>query len=201
MLDILFSSKARVEVLKLFLFNPDNDFYQRQISLLTHQPIRAVQREVNKLEKIGLIKKSIEGNRIYYKTNKKCPIFEELKGILLKTTGIAEVLKGNLWESKNIQFAFIYGSYAKGEERLSSDIDLLVVGDIASKRLSSVLSKPKRELNREINYAVFSLQEFRRRIKQKDHFLNAVLKEKKIFIIGREDEFKRTVKSGQVKVT
>jgi predicted nucleotidyltransferase len=190
-----------VEVLKLFLFNPDNDFYQRQISLLTHQPIRAVQREVNKLEKIGLIKKSIEGNRIYYKTNKKCPIFEELKGILLKTTGIAEVLKGNLLESKSIQFAFIYGSYAKGEERLSSDIDLLVVGDIASKRLSSVLSKPKRELNREINYAVFSLQEFRRRIKQKDHFLNAVLKEKKIFIIGREDEFKRTVKSGQVKVT
>jgi len=200
-LDILFSSKARVEVLKLFLFNPDNDFYQRQISLLTHQPIRAVQREVNKLEKIGLIKKSIEGNRIYYKTDKKCPIFEELKGILLKTTGIAEVLKGNLLESKNIQFAFIYGSYAKGEERLSSDIDLLVVGDITSKRLSSVLSKPKRELNREINYAVFSLQEFRRRIKQKDHFLNAVLKEKKIFIIGREDEFKRTVKSGQVKVT
>ncbi len=191
----LFSSKTRVEILKLFLFNPQDSFYQRQISAITHQPIRGVQREVIKLESIGLIEKSIQGNRIYYKTNKKCPIFEQLKMILFKSVGIAEVLEKNLKKRNNIKIAFIYGSYAKGQENLLSDIDLMVVGSITSKELSSILSKPKRELTREINYAVFPQQEFRERIRNKDHFLNAVLKDKKIFIVGNKNELKAIIKS------
>lgn len=194
MLDSLFSSKARQEILKLFLLNPDNEYYQRQISLVTHNAIRAVQREVVKLGKIGLIEKSVRGNRIYYKANRKCPIFEDLKRVLLKSTGIAGVLKKNLSGNDKIGFAFIYGSYAKNQENLSSDIDLLVIGNITSRKLSGLLAKPKRELNREINYAVFGLQEFKNRLKQKDHFLSSMLKEQKIFIIGDENEFKGIVK-------
>lgn len=195
MIDKLFSSKARVEILKLLLFNPEGSFYQRQISTLAHQSIRGVQREMEKLESIGLVEKSIQGNRIYYKVNKKCPIFEELKRILFKSVGIAEVLKKNLKNTETIIFAFIYGSYAKGKENLLSDIDLLVVGSITSRELSTLLSKPKSELGREINYAVFPLQEFKERIRKKDHFLNTVLKDKKIFVIGSEDELKRITKS------
>jgi len=201
MLNELFSSRARVEILKLFLFNPENSFYQRQISTLTRQSIRGVQREAERLEKIGLIEKSIQGNRIYYKVNKKCPIFEELKRILFKSVGIAEVLKENLKKSDNIKIAFIYGSYAKAEENLLSDIDLLIIGSINSKELSSLLSKPKRELSREINYAVFPLQEFRKKVRQKDHFLNTILKEKKIFIIGDENQVKAITKSRQIKAS
>ena len=201
MLNELFSSRARVEILKLFLFNPENSFYQRQISTLTRQSIRGVQREAERLEKIGLIEKSIQGNRIYYKVNKKCPIFEELKRILFKSVGIAEVLKENLKKSDNIKIAFIYGSYAKAEENLLSDIDLLIIGSINSKELSSLLSKPKRELSREINYAVFPLQEFRKKVRQKDHFLNTILKEKKIFIIGDENQVKTITKSRQIKAS
>lgn len=196
MIDKLFSSKSRVEILKLLLFNPEDSFYQRQISIFAHQPIRSVQREMEKLESIGLIEKSVQGNRIYYKVNKRCPIFEELKRILFKSVGIAEVLKENLKNTGNIIIAFIYGSYAQGKENLLSDIDLLIVGFITSRELSTLLSKPKRELGREINYAVFPPHEFKERIRQKDHFLNAVLEGKKIFIIGNEDELKRTVKSG-----
>ena len=70
MINKLFSSKTRVEILKLLLFNPENSFYQRQISALTHQSIRGVQREVEKLQQLGLIEKSVQGNRIYYKVNK-----------------------------------------------------------------------------------------------------------------------------------
>jgi predicted nucleotidyltransferase len=195
-IDKLFSSKSRVEILKLFLFNPEDSFYQRQISIFAHQPIRSVQREMEKLESIGLIEKSVQGNPIYYKVNKRCPIFEELKRILFKSVGIAEVLKENLKNTGNIIIAFIYGSYAQGKENLLSDIDLLIVGFITSRELSTLLSKPKRELGREINYAVFPPQEFKEKIRQKDHFLNAVLEGKKIFIIGNEDELKRTVKSG-----
>ncbi len=195
MINNLFSSKTRVEILKLFLFNPENSFYQREISELSHQPIRAVQREVEKLLILGLIRKSIQGNRIYYQVNKYCPIFEELKTIFLKSVGIAEALKENLKEIEDVQIAFIYGSCAKGEESLLSDIDVLVIGNITARRLSSSLSKPKRDLGRVINYGVFTSQEFKERINQKDHFLNSVLRGKKIFIIGNENELKKIIRS------
>ncbi len=197
MIDKLISSRARVEILKLFLFNPENSYYQRQISTLTHQPIQGVQREILKLESIGLIEKLIRGSRIYYKVNKSCPIFEDLKQILFKSVGIAEALKKDFKKAEKISFAFIYGSYAKGDENLSSDIDLFVIGSITSKELSTLISKPKRELGREINYAVFPFDEIKKRIKRKDHFLNDVMKGKKIFIIGSENELKRAIKSGQ----
>jgi len=200
MLNKLFSSKTRVEILKLFLFNANNSFYQRQISSLVKQSIRGVQREVDKLNRIGIIEKSTQGNRIYYKLNKKCPIVQDLKNIFFKSVGVAEVLRENFKEKK-IKFAFIYGSYAKGEESLLSDIDLMVIGDISLKELSNILSKPKKELMREINYVVFSLDEFINKAIQEDHFINSVLKDKKIFIIGSKNELKGLIKSGQAKAT
>jgi len=201
MLEILFSSKTRVEVLKLFLFNPQNSFYQRQISLLTHQPIRGVQREVIKLEKIGLIEKSVNGNRIYYKANRNCSIFEPLQELFLKSEGIGEVLKADLEKKENVQIAFIYGSYARGQENLQSDIDLMVIGNISSKELSSILSKPKRELSREINYVIFPSKEIRARVRKNDHFIESVFRDKKIFIVGSEDGLKAIAQSGQTKAS
>ena len=198
MLDKLFSSKTRVEILRLFLFKAGNSFYQRQISSLTNQPIRGVQREVEKLLKIGFLEKSIQGNRVYYKVNRNTPIFEDLKNIFFKSVGIAEALKENL-QDKKIEIAFIYGSYARGDESLLSDIDLMVIGGISSKHLSGLLSKPKTELMREINYAVFSLNEFIGKAIQKEHFINSVLIDKKIFIIGSDDGLKGLLKSGQAK--
>jgi uncharacterized protein len=198
MLDKLFSSKTRVEILRLFLFNASNSFYQRQISGLTNQSIRGVQREVEKLHKIGFLEKSVQGNRVYYKVNRNTPIFEDLKNIFFKSVGIAEALKENL-QDKKIKIAFIYGSYASGQESLLSDIDLMIIGDISSRQLSRLLSKPKTELMREINYAVFSLNEFISKATQKDHFINSVLRDKKIFIIGSDDELKGLIKSGQAK--
>ena len=196
MLDELFSSKARIEILKLFIFNPQDKFYQRQIALRAKQPIRAVQREVEKLENIGLIKKSVAGNRIYYNVDRSCPIYAELKGIIFKTAGIAPVLKTEFAKSKNIIAAFIYGSYAEGKEAPSSDIDLMIIGDISSRDISKALSGPKTELSREINYAVFKPAEFKNKITGEDHFLNSVLKKKKIFIVGSENELKRIINPG-----
>lgn len=193
MIEKLFSSRTRVEILRLFLFNPNDSFYQRQISSTIHQPIRGVQRELVRLESIGLIERSVQGNRVYYKVNTKFPIFDELRTIFFKTVGIAEVLKSDLKDKNDIEIAFIYGSCAKGQESLTSDIDLMVIGSIAPRRLSSILSKPKSELAREINYAVFSEREFRKRTHAKDHFLHSVLRDRKIFIVGNEDALKRVV--------
>ncbi len=193
MLTKLFSSEARIAILKLFLFNSGKAFYLRQISSLANQPIQAVQREVNKLVEIGLISKFTEGNRTYYQADKTCTIFEELKRIFLKTLGFAEVLKEHLTKSDDIKVAFIYGSYAKGKENLSSDIDLFIIGKISSKTLSSILSKPKKELGREVNYIIFSPIELSKKLKQKNHFINTVLKEDKLFIIGNENDLKAII--------
>jgi len=194
MITKLFSSKARVEILKLLLFNSDNTYYQRQISLLTNLPIRAVQRELKKLKEISLIEEKIEGNRVYYKTNRKCPIFKELKSIFLKTVGISQSLKKYLKKIKNsIEIAFIYGSYAKQTESISSDIDLFVIGNITLKQLSALLSKPKDEIGREINYNVYSQKEFRERIKRKDSFLTNLVNQPKIFLIGEKDALKKII--------
>ncbi len=186
----LFSSKARFEVMKLFLFNPENRYYQRRVSVLTGQPIQAVQRELKKLEDYGLLTKAAEGNRNYYKIDKKCPVYGELRVIFLKTAGIAGYLKNKI-SAKNIQAAFIFGSYAKGEENVSSDIDLFVVGSVKPRQLSTAISGAKKELGREINYVVMSRGEFARKAGEKDHFLKTVLRGKKIFIIGDENELKK----------
>ncbi|MFQ5905067.1 MAG: nucleotidyltransferase domain-containing protein [bacterium] len=190
MIEKLFSSKARVEILKLFLFNPDETFYQRSISKTTRQRIRGVQREVARLESVGLIERSVQGNRVYYKSNRDCPIFEDLTRIFLKTVGVARVLKESFRKGGKVKIAFIYGSYARGEESLLSDIDLLVIGSISSRELSRVLSKEKEELGREINYVVFTERELVEGVRKRDHFVREVLKGEKVFVVGSEDELK-----------
>ncbi|MCB4791675.1 MAG: nucleotidyltransferase domain-containing protein [Elusimicrobia bacterium] len=195
MLEQLFSSKARVDILRLFLFSSPKRFYQRQIEILTDQPIRAVQRETEKLVSMGLLEKESEGNRAYYRVNKNSPIFAELKSIFFKYVGIAEVLRSSLNSKEKIRTAFIYGSYANGNETPSSDIDLFVIGTLTSRELSGILSKPKKQLGHEINYSVIPEAEFRQKVKNKDHFLTSLMKEKKIFIIGTQNELKAIIRS------
>jgi len=195
-LNRLFTSKTRVEILKLFIFNPENSFYMRQISSLIGLAIIGVQRELANLETLGILSKYRDGNRIYFKIRKDCSIYSDLKNIMLKTAGIAEVLKNRLNDADEIDFAFIFGSYAKGEENLNSDIDLMVIGNITTKKLSKILSDAKVKLAREINYFTITPKEFRLKLKEKNHFISSIAKEEKIFLIGSKDEFKEFIKSG-----
>jgi predicted nucleotidyltransferase len=197
MLEELFGSRARVIILKTFLLDLERDFYQREISTITNLPIRAVQRELERLEKIGLVEKQIRGNRKYYRCRRDFPIFEELKSIILKTVALGNVLKDYLQKKKEkIELAFIYGSFAKGEENISSDIDLLIVGNITSKEASMLLSPAKNSLRREINFVVYDEKELLK--KKESYFLKQVLKEPKIFLVGNEGDIKRILKSRKV---
>lgn len=197
MLEELLGSRARVIILKTFLLDLERDFYQREISTITNLPIRAVQREVERLVKIGLVEKQIRGNRKYYRCRRDFPIFEELKSIILKTVALGNVLKDYLQKKKEkIELAFIYGSFAKGEENISSDIDLLLVGNITSKEASMLLSPAKNSLRREINFIVYDEKELLK--KKESHFLKQVLKEPKIFLVGNEGDIKRILKSRKV---
>jgi len=196
MLEELFGSRARVRILKTFLLNLERDFYQREIAAITNLPIRAVQREMERLVKIGLVEKQIRGNRKYYRCKSDFPIFEELKSIILKTVALGNVLKDYLQKKKEkIELAFIYGSFAKGEENISSDLDLLIVGNLTSKEVSMLLSSAKDMLRREINFVVYNEKEFSK--KKESHFLKRVLKEPKIFLVGDKSDLKGILKSGK----
>jgi len=187
-LEELFSSQARVAILKLFLLNAGNRYYLREIALLTEQPVQAVQRELPKLERIGLVTQTADGNRKYYQVNRECPIFPELKAIFLKTVGLGDALREYLSkEVGSIEVAFIYGSYARGEESIASDVDLLVVGTVTVTEVASVLSRARSELAREINPVVMSAGEFAGKLASGNHFVLSLLEEPKVFLVGNAE--------------
>ena len=195
MLEKLFSSKARIAVLRLFLLNPEERFYVREVAARTDQPRRAVQRELRKLEGIGLLEHTVDGNRKYYQVSKDCPIFPELKSMFLKTVGLGDVLREHLVEKgEAIQVAFIFGSYACGEEKATRDIDLFVIGSISSKELSGTLAQAQRELRREINPVVMSAEEFEGKVRADNHLVLSVVDGPKLFLVGDEANLARVAR-------
>lgn len=193
MLEELFSSQARVAILHLFLLSPDDRFYVREVAARTNQPRRAVQRELPKLEAIGLLDHTIDGNRKYYRVNKDCPIF-------LKTVGLGDALREFLGQAEGaIHVAFIYGSYAKGEESTTSDIDLFVVGTITARELSAVLATARSELGREINPVMMSPEEFTAKVASRNHFVLSLLEEPKTFLVGNAEDLESLAGQGKVK--
>jgi len=193
MLELLFSSTARVKVLALLLLNPETSFYQRQISALTGLPIRAVQREVQRLQTLGLLTSFTRGNQVHYQVNRDFFLFPELKNIFLKTIGLTALLGEALKGAENIALAFIYGSYAADQESVASDIDLLVVGTLSSRALHTTLQKAEKLAHRQINYVLFSPEEFRTKAQTGDGFLRNVLDGPKIFLIGDENALRALV--------
>ena len=192
MLKNLFSSETRILLLNQFLMNPDKEFYLRQISNNFKLSPRQVSLELKNLSKIELIVKRISGNQHHYSVNKQHPLFDELRNIFLKTVGLKDVIKNYLEPIESgIDFAFIYGSMANGSAATESDIDLMIIGSPAGRKFSGLMIKAGNELGREINFNIFSLDEFTNRIRSKDHFISSVMNSPKIFIIKDSNELNR----------
>lgn len=196
-LQALFTSQARVEVLKLFFLRSSGRHYLREISSLTDQPVRAIQRELARLEGAGLLISSVEGNRKYFQANRRSPVFSELRGLMVKTAGIADQFKKILQNrSDAIHVAFIFGSFARGSETMDSDIDLIVIGSMTSLELSRQLTPLKEQLDREMNPIMIRVDEFQENVKKGDPFTQSILEKPKIFLIGDGDELQEMVGGG-----
>jgi uncharacterized protein len=189
--NILFSGSRR-SILALLYGHADEEFYLREITRRAETGIGATQRELRQLSEAGLIQDVRRGRQVYYQANRKNPIFVELKSILAKTSGIRGILHEALTSLKDrIKLAFVYGSIARGEEKASSDVDLMVVGETNFSDVVSALTKMETKLGREVNPTVYGPREFSEKLAAKNHFLSAVAKEKKLFVIGDEREFRR----------
>lgn len=188
----LFTSDARARILRLLLMNPKERFYQRDIAERCALPLLSVQREMKNLAELRLVLEERDGNRIYYPLNPTFPILEELTRIVLKTCGVAQVLREHFGpEPQGIRAAFIFGSYAKGEPETWSDVDLMVVGAVRDLELTNAIAPAEEESERVINHLLYSPEEFARKIREDNNFLLTVLAEPKIFIMGGEDDLKR----------
>jgi predicted nucleotidyltransferase len=184
----LLSSNVKAEVFRLLFGLHGEPLHLREMERRSGLAVATVQQELGRLTRIGLVEARPDGNRTYYAARQDHPLFAEIRGLVLKTTGLADVLRRALEKEERITLAFIFGSIAQARERAHSDIDLLIVGDIGLRQVTKLLSGVADKVGREINPKVFTPQEFRRRKRTGDHFLNRVLAEPRIFVIGDEHE-------------
>lgn len=188
MLESLIRSKTARKVLTLFTTHPADRFYTRQLERLIKEPVSAVRRELKKLENSGFLLSKKDANIKYYWVNKEYPIFEEIKNIILKTSGLGNSLRGLIEKISGIKLAFIYGSVAKGEEKAASDLDLMIVGNIDSVKLHSIIAAIENKIDRAINYNLVNEKDFKGK---RTEFIKRILREEKIFLIGTENELQR----------
>jgi len=188
---ILFG-KVRRAILTVLFGRTEEAFYLRQIVRTTGFGLGPVQRELKQLTESGIIWRAVRGRQVYFQANLDSPIFPELKSLIVKTAGIGDTLRAGLASIADyIKIALIYGSIARGEEGLRSDIDLLVVGDIGFADVVVNLQAAQKILGREVNPTVYSLDEFRAKMRANHHFLTSVLKGPKIYLVGDENELRR----------
>ncbi len=194
-LSVTLFGKTRRAVLSLLYGHADEAFYVRQITRVAGVGVGAVQRELEQLLNAGIVIRMIRGRQVYYQANPDCPVFLELKNLVLKTAGAATVIRSALVPlADRIRVAFIFGSLAAGRERKGSDVDVLVVGEVTFGQVVSSIHEAQTTLHREINPTVYPPEEFQSKVAAGHHFLKSVLRGPLVFLIGDERDLGRLVK-------
>ena len=182
MLNYIITSKARRNVLKLFLTNPDRSFHLNEVARLSGEPLTGVAREVRNLEKAGLLQSVRTGNQKQFAVKKDFPIYSELKRIIYATIGLGDYLSQRLAVWDSIESAFIYGSVAGDREINGSDIDLMLVGSAPEADVHQVIRQVEQDTGRTINYTLISPGEFRERLNGREPFITRIMHEKRIIL-------------------
>lgn len=194
-LELIFYSKVRAEVFRLLFGLNANNMYLGEIESITGFANRSIQEELNKLRKLELLVKTRDRSRVYYAANQEHPLYAEIRSIVLKTSGLKDILSAAL-QSNKIEYAFVFGSLAQQSDRAESDVDLMIIGELTNRELASLLRGAADQIGREINPHIFSHEELSRRLSEKDHFVADVLGKPKLFIKGDEHEFAAIVADG-----
>lgn len=182
-------TKTRRKILALLFIRNAASFYKNEIVRLANMGRGTIARELDSLLEAGILSAEKVGNQTRYRANPACPVYKELQSLVRKTFGIAEELASALTPLESgIQYAFVYGSVAKGEEQAGSDLDLMIVGrNIAYSDVVSALLATEQELGRTINPTLYSPEEYRKKLKQKDSFLQRVQSQSILPVMGSAD--------------
>lgn len=180
-------SKVRVKMLELFFRNPNEIYYVRQITREIGEEINAVRRELERMTASGMVRSEKRGNRLYYSLNRQYDYYSELLRLLCKSSGLGKAIKQQRKALGNPKYVMFSGKFAQYRNRSSSEVDILLVGDIKLQALEPLIKEEEARRNHEINYTSMSEDEFEFRKTRRDPFINEVLSGGRIMIIGDED--------------
>jgi len=180
-------TKNQTLVLQIFFNDPEKSYYLRELAKILGKQPGVFQKDINALAEKGILLSERVANSRFFKLNKSYPLYAEVKSIFFKTTGAQARLKKALETIKNIETAFIFGSFAKGDEDSISDIDLMIIGNPDENLLIPGISRIEKEINREVNYHIFSASDWSKKMEKEDNFLKNVSEGPKIFLIGIEN--------------
>ena len=191
MLKSLMGSKTRQVLLNTFFGSPDKEYYTRQLASMHEMSVGTLHREIKKLLSAGILNVREVGNIKLFSLNKQNPVYEDLKNIISKTEGVIKLVKDAVCRVEGVKVAFIYGSFAKGDERHDSDIDIFLIGDsIDENELILGISDLEKKLFKEINYTRYTESEYKTEKKKKNSFILEVINGKKTFIKGGENDLR-----------
>ena len=190
MVDWLFS-KTRWLILREFFSRPGQERHVSELIRMAGGGSAAVQRELRQFTESGLLIRARVGNQVRYRVNSSHAIHPELRSLVLKTVGLADVLRKSLGEVSGIDVAFVHGSIAKGEDREDGVVDLFVVGQVSLRKLVGSLVPAQEVLQREINPTLYRPAEFRKKLGAGSHFLERAMKNPKLFVVGGESDLQR----------
>ena len=196
--DALFS-RTRQNVLGLLYAHPDSSFYTNEILRRTGMGVATIKRELDRMVEAGILTLTKVGNQHHYQANLKCPVYAELSSIVRKTFGVADVIRAALVPvQKQIDFAFIYGSLAKGTEISQSDIDVMIVTDtLAYVDVMSLLGDAEESLGRAVNPSIYNLEQIRNKLTTKNAFISRVMEQPKLWIKGDDNDIGKVGQSGK----
>ena len=183
----LLSSRVMAEVLRLLFVSEDSELHAREMARQAGLADATVRQELTRLARLEIIEARRAGNRTNYRANPKHPLYPDIRNLVLKTSGLVDVLRDALVDPR-VQIAFVFGSFASGTAKATSDVDLMVIGTIRMRELSKLLSGVSAKLGREVNPHILTAEDLSERKKTGDHFLTAVLGSPILFVIGSQDE-------------
>lgn len=184
-------SATEARLLALLTSTPGQEFHTRELVRRVSGSPRPVHLALEKLARQGLVESRRVGPLRLWRMDPAHPLYRSLRELYARTVGIVAQLRMLLEGHKGIRFAFIFGSYARGDDDTRSDIDVFVVGDLKADPLISATQKLEADLGRELNAVVWTEQDLRKRIQERSPFLATVREEPKIWIAGDEHEFDR----------
>ena len=181
--------KTRQGILAALLGQPEKTWYVSELARRMGVPSSSLQRELQDLTTVGILKNHRQGRMAYYQANTDSPVFAELRGLILKTAGLVDVLAEALKPLvAKLRLVFVYGSIASGNEISDSDIDLMVVGKVAPAELALPLRRARELLGRDINPTVYTPAEFDKKRNSKDTFLSQVLAKPRLLVIESQND-------------
>jgi predicted transcriptional regulator with HTH domain len=188
MLERLFTSRTRVNILNLFYASPEKEFYLREIARLTGENPNGVAREAKNLVELNILQEGSRGYLRVFSINRNSSIFEEMKEIFLRTEGALSLLRQEIKTLNGVRYALVYGAFAK---RLKTDeIDLLLVGEANGDAVAKTVSVIAQKVGRKVYYMLWSEGDYRSKMAERDPMLISILSSATIQLVGSAEELK-----------